>query len=193
MDGTKGIAIALPKPMVGAPLTATGGVAAGPVETTLPTDATTALPAGIVPLGLVGDEGVTLTQERSTEDIRAWGGQIVRSVQTEFSESASLQFLESDKAEVLSEVYGEDNVTVTGTDIAIRHNGEQLPSRVFVFDMKDGDKRRRLVLPNAQITATEDITFVHSDVIRYGVTITAYPDDDGVCAYEYIGTPVVTP
>ena len=181
--------MALPKPMVGAPLTATGGVAAGPVETTLPTDATTALPVGLVPLGLVGDEGVTLTQERSTEDIRAWGGMIVRSVQTEFSESVSLQFLESDKAEVLKEVYGEANVTVTGGNIAIRHNGEQLPSRVFVFDMKDGDKRRRLVLPNAQITATEDITLVHSDIIRYGVTITAYPDDDGVCAYEYIGTP----
>lgn len=187
--------MALPKPMVGVPLTATGGVAAGPTDTTLPTDATTALPAGIVALGLVGDEGVSLTRERSTDDIRAWGGQIVRTVQTEFSETATLQFLESDKAEVLKEVYGEDNVTVTGTapnqTIAIKHNEQELPARVFVFDMKDGDKRRRLVLPNAQITATEDITYVHSDIIRYGVTITAYPDEDGNCAYEYIGTPTV--
>ena len=61
---------------------------------------------------------------------------------------------------------------------------------MFVFDMKDGDKRRRLVLPNAQITSTEDITYVHSDIIRYGVTITAYADEDGNCAYEYVdGTP----
>ena len=189
MVGTKGIIIALPKPMVGVPLTATGGVAAGPVDSTLPTDATTALGAGITPLGLVGDEGVSLTRERSTDDIRAWGGQIVRTVQTEFSETATLQFLESDKAEVLREVYGEDNVTVTGGNIAIKHNEQELPARVFVFDMKDGEKRRRLVLPNAQITATEDITYVHSDIIRYGVTITAYPDEDGNCAYEYIGTP----
>ena len=185
--------MALPRPMVGVPLTATGGVAAGPIDSTLPTDATTALPVGIVALGLVGDGGITLTRERSTDDIRAWGGQIVRTVQTEFSETATLQFLESDKAEVLKEVYGEDNVTVTGTapnqTIAIKHNEQELPPRVFVFDMKDGDKRRRLVLPNAQITATEDITYVHSDIIRYGVTITAYPDEDGNCAYEYIGTP----
>ena len=181
--------MALPKPMVGVPLTATGGVAAGPTDSTLPTDATTSLPAGITALGLVGDEGVSLTRERSTDDIRAWGGQIARTVQTEFSETATLQFLESDKAEVLKEVYGEDNVTVTGGNIAIKHNEQTLPSRVFVFDMKDGDKRRRLVLPNAQITATEDITYVHSDIIRYGVTITAYPDEDGNCAYEYIGTP----
>ena len=47
--------MALPKPMVGVPLTATGGVAAGPTDSTLPTDATTALPAGITALGLVGD------------------------------------------------------------------------------------------------------------------------------------------
>ena len=181
--------MALPRPMVGVPLTATGGVAAGPIDSTLPTDATTALPAGITALGLVGDEGITLTRERSTDDIRAWGGQIVRTVQTEFSETATLQFLESDKAEVLKEVYGEDNVTVTGGNIAIKHNEQELPPRVFVFDMKDGDKRRRLVLPNAQITGTEDITYVHSDIIRYGVTITAYPDEDGNCAYEYIGTP----
>ena len=181
--------MALPRPMVGVPLTATGGVAAGPIDSTLPTDATTALPAGVTPLGLVGDEGVSLTRERSTDDIRAWGGQIVRTVQTEFSETATLQFLESDKAEVLKEVYGEGNVTVSGTDIAIKHNEQELPPRVFVFDMKDGDKRRRLVLPNAQITGTEDITYVHSDIIRYGVTITAYPDEDGNCAYEYIGTP----
>lgn len=179
----------LPKPMVGAPLTATGGVAAGPIETTVPTDATTALPAGLTPLGLVGDEGVTVTREGSNEEIRAWGGQIVRVVKTESSQNVTLQFLESDKAEVLKEVYGEDNVTVTGTDISVRHTGEQLPSRVFVFDMKDGNKRRRLVLPNAQITDTEDFTFTHADVIRYGVTITAYPDESGACAYEYIGTP----
>lgn len=193
MVGTKGIVIALPKPMVGVPLTATGGVAAGETDATLPTDATTALDPAIAPLGLVGDEGVSLTRERSTDDIRAWGGQIVRTVQTEFSETATLQFLESDKAEVLKEVYGADNVTVTGTDIAIKHNEQELPPRAFVFDMKDGAKRRRLVLPNAQITATEDITYVHSDIIRYGVTITAYPDEAGNCAYEYIGTPVVTP
>ena len=52
----------LPRPMVGVPLTATGGVAAGPIDSTLPTDATTALPAGIEALGLVGDEGITLTR-----------------------------------------------------------------------------------------------------------------------------------
>src|SRR5690606_26686005 len=107
--------------------------AAGPIETTVPTDATTALPAGLTPLGLVGDEGVTVTREGSNEEIRAWGGQIVRVVKTESSQNVTLQFLESDKAEVLREVYGEDNVTVTGTDISIRHTGEQLPSRVFVF------------------------------------------------------------
>lgn len=182
--------MALPRPMIGAPVTATGGVAAGPVSTTpLPTDATAALPSGIVALGLVGDEGVTLTRERSTDDIRAWGGQIARTVQTEFTETATLQLLESDKAEVLKEVYGASNVTVAAGTVSIKHNELELSPRVFVFDMKDGDKRRRLVLPNAQITETGDINYTHGDIIRYEVTITAYPDESGNCAYEYIDTP----
>lgn len=175
--------------MIGAPINATGGVAAGPVGTVLPTDATADLDDALIRLGLVGEDGVTITRDRSTEDKRAWGGNIARTVQSEFSETAALTFLESDKAEVLKEVYGADNVTATGGKIAIKHNELTLEQRVFVFEMKDGNKRRRIVLPNAQITATDDVQYVHSELISYAVTITAYPDEAGNVAYEYIDAP----
>ena len=184
--------MALPKPMIGAPVSATGGVAAGPVSTPLPTDATTELNAALAKLGLVGEDGVTLTRDRSTEDKKAWGGLTVRTVQSEFSETATLSFLESDKAEVLKEVYGESNVTIIAGKIAIKHNELTLENRVWVFEMKDGKKRRRIVLPNAAITATDDIQYVHSELISYGVTITAYPDEAGNVAYEYIDDPSIT-
>lgn len=175
--------------MIGAPINATGGIAAGPVGTALPTDATTELDKALVRLGLVGEDGVTITRDRSTEDKRAWGGLIARTVQSEFSETATTSFLESDKAEVLKEVYGESNVTIAKDKITIKHNELTLDNRVFVFEMKDGKKRRRIVLPNAQITGTDDVQYVHSELISYAVTITAYPDEAGNVAYEYIDEP----
>lgn len=181
--------MALPTPMIGAPITSTGGVAAGPVGTALPTDATTELNEALVRLGLVGEDGFTLTRDRSTEDKRAWGGGVARTVQTEFSETATTSFLESNKAEVLKEVYGAENVTVTDGKIAIKHNDITLDRRVFVFEMKDGKRRRRIILPNAQITGTDDVQYTHSELISYAVTITAYPDEQGNCAYEYIDGP----
>lgn len=179
--------MALPRPAVGAPITATGGVASGPLGTALPTDTKTELADGFVKLGLVGEDGVSLTVDRSTEDIIAWGGQKVRVIQTEKSETATLTLLESEKVEVLKAVYGEGNVTTgAGGEIAVKHNEAQLPAGVWVFDMKDGNSRRRLVLPNAQVTSTGDINYVHSDVIKYELEITAYPDESGNSAYEYI-------
>lgn len=178
--------MALPNGFVGAPIS--GGIYSGDTTATLPADAIAAISdADLDKLGYLSDEGYSLTRDRSTDDIRRWGGQIFRTVQTEFSETLSFTFLEGDKVEVLKEVFGADNVTGTAeTGISIKHNEQTLSSRAFVFDMKDGDKRRRLVVPNGQITETEDITYSHSDVVRYGVTVTCYADDDGNCAYEYI-------
>lgn len=181
--------MALPKPMVGAPINATGGIAAGPVETTpLPTNATSDLDMAFVRLGLVGEDGVTLTREKDTDDKKAWGGSVVRTVQNSVTETLSFTLLESDKAEVLKEVYGEDNVTVAQDSIAITHDDSVLENRAFVVDMKDGKRRRRLVIPNGQITSTGDVQYVHSEIISYEVTLTAYADEAGKNIYEYIDT-----
>lgn len=180
--------------LVGAPLLATGGVQAGdPGEVALPTDAETAL-TGFTALGLIGEDGLSETADRSTEQIRAWGGSLARVVQTEFGLSYTFQFLETN-ADVLREVHGAGNVesdtSVPGVEtLAIQLNQATLPNRVYVFEMKDGDARIRVVLPNAQITAVGDISYSHSDVVRYEVTITAYPDESGNEGYKYISRPV---
>lgn len=175
--------MALLNGFVGAPVA--GGIFTAPLGSTLPTDAKTDLDKAFKPVGFLSDEGLSLTRDRSTDDIRKWGGEIYRTVQTEFSETAQFAFLDADKAEVLREVFGAENVTGEGSELSIKHNGDPLPGRVFVFEMKDGSKRRRFVIPNGQITQTEDIKYSHSDIVRYGVTVTAYPDKDGNCAYEY--------
>ncbi|WP_051432618.1 hypothetical protein [Promicromonospora kroppenstedtii] len=98
--------------VAGKPL-ATGGVRIGPLGATAPTDATTALDAAFVSAGYVGEDGLTETTDRSTEKVKAWGGDIVKVLQTDFSVSYSFTFLETLNTDVLKAVYGDDNVTVT--------------------------------------------------------------------------------
>lgn len=178
--------------LVGAPLLATGGVQAGPIGSALPTDASTAL-TGLTALGLIGEDGIAETADRSTEQIRAWGGSLARVVQTEFGLSYTFQFLETN-ATVLREIHGVDNVTATEEagreSLAVKVNKNELPRRVYVFEIKDGDNRIRIVLPNAQITSVGDITYTHSDAVRYEVTVTAYADEAGNEAYKYISGPL---
>ncbi|QFQ29709.1 phage tail protein [Janibacter melonis] len=184
--------------LAGAPLTGTGGVLVAPTGTTpLPTDSSTALPPAFKATGYVGEDGVTMSTERSVETIKAWGGDTVRTLQTEHDVTFSWSFLETN-ADVLKEVYGAANVTTTaasstkGTLQAIQVKGDALPERAYVFEMRDGAARLRIVVPNLQITETSDATFVHSDVVRYEVTAQAMPDANGVKAYIFTDNGVTT-
>ena len=88
--------MALPTPMVGAPISATGAIARAPLGTTLPTDASSALDQRFEELGLIGEDGVSLAQERSTDDSHAWGGSVVRKIQTELSVDGDTAYSHSD-------------------------------------------------------------------------------------------------
>lgn len=177
--------------MVGAPVTATGGVLAAPVGTTAPTDSTSALPSPFVKLGLVGEDGVTKTVDATDEKIKAWGGDIVRIVRSEHSVSFSMTFMESANADLLKSIYGEDNVEITpataesGRKIEIRQTSAMPRRGLYVIDLKDGDASAREVILDGQLTQSGDVNYVHTDLIRYTVTIEAFPVD-GVKTITYI-------
>jgi len=155
-----------------------GGVSSAPLGTTLPTDATTALDAAFTNYGFISEDGLTETNEKSSDKIKAWGGRIVKNLQTDSSASFAFSFIESSNADVLKAICGEDNVTVDGTNITAKFDLEQLPSRVWNFDVRDGDNRVRVSVPNGQITELGDVTYGDEDVIAYEVTVDALWSDD---------------
>lgn len=175
--------------LVGAPLSATGGVLTGSADAVLPVDAEGTL-TGFSALGLIGEDGLSETADRSTDQVRAWGGSLARTLQTEFGLSYTLQFIETNPA-VLREVHGVGNVTAgtTANSLAIKINKDQLPIKPYVFEVKDGENRIRIVIPRGQITAVGDVTYSHNDIIRYEVTLTCYADEAGNEAYKYITGP----
>lgn len=165
---------------------AAGGIFAGEPGEGVPTDATTALDPSLVNLGYVSDDGLVNGIEVSTEDITAWGGVTVLTVRTSRSETFAWTFIQTNAA-VLAEVYGPDNVTEEAGGLTVVHNNDELPRRLYVFEiLMTGNRVKRIVVPNAQITEVGDVTYQDGEAIGYEVTLAAYPDENGNTAYEYI-------
>ena len=176
--------------VAGVPL-ATGGILIGALTAAAPTTAVSTL-TGFTAAGYIGEDGVTETNERSTDRIRAWGGDTVKVVQTEHNVSYQFTFLETLNADVLKAVYGDANVTTTaatastGTLHKVLVNSSTLPHRSYVFELKDGDAKIRIYVPDGQITEVGDITYSDSEVIGYQVTVEAFADELGNKAYKFL-------
>lgn len=176
--------------LVASPATATGGILGAPLGSTTPTDTVAAVDAAFEPHGYVGEDGLSMAIAKSIEKIRAWGGDTVRNVQTEHDVTFTFTLLETSEASAKA-VFGDANVTVTAADttsgnkLDITVTSDPLPEKAWVFDMKDGKKRVRVVVPNGQITETGDTQFVHSNATGWECTLEATPDENGVKAYIY--------
>ena len=170
---------------------AAGGAYFAPADTTLPTDATTALAAGYLAVGFVGDAGVTESVNRTTQTVKAWGGDTVKVLQTDFEVTYQLTLIEALGANTLKAVNGSANVSSTaktsshGTRQSIQVTSDPLPRQVWVFDVQDGDAMVRIVIPVGQIITVGDVTYSDSAVVGYPVTIQAFPDDSGNNVYKY--------
>jgi len=175
----------------GKPL-ATGGILIAPAGTAGPTDVSTAPVAGFIGAGYIGEDGVTEGGERSTEKIKAWGGDTVKIVQTEHSLTYSFSFIETLNADVLKSIYGDSNVTTTAATISsgtihkVLVTSDTLPHKAYVFEIKDGDARIRIVVADGQITEVGEITYSDSEVIAYTVTVECFADANGVKATKFL-------
>jgi hypothetical protein len=183
--------------VAGVPL-ATGGVLIGDLTAAEPSTAVSAL-TGFTAAGYIGEDGVTETNERSTDRIRAWGGDTVKVVQTEHNVTYQFTFLETLNAEVLKAVYGEDNVTTTAATVStgtlheVQINSSTLPHKSYVFEVKDGDAKIRIYVPDGQITEVGEITYSDSEVIGYQVTVEAFADELGNKAYKFLDNGIFAP
>lgn len=177
----------------------TGGVLIAPTGTALPTTAVAAPNVAFVSAGYIGDDGLSQTIDRSTTKIKAWGGDVVRVLQTEVSVQYKFTFIESLNTGVLKAVYGDANVAVvaggvsTGTLRSVAINSTELGHKEFIFEIKDGLAKIRVVVPNGQIVEVGEVKFNDGEIIAYSVTVEAFPDTAGNQAYQYLDDGVFIP
>ena len=179
----------------------TGGLLVAPLATALPLLATpfAALNVAFKSLGYLSDAGVTENSGRSTDKIKAWGGSIVKVVQTEHSYTLQFTLIETGNTDVLKAVHGDGNVTTTaatsgsGKIDAVTINAATLPHKAWIVEVADGAARIRIAIPDGQITETAEVTYTDSDLVGYQCTMEAFEDASGNKAYKYINDGQPTP
>ena len=180
----------------------TGAILHADVGTTLPTinnvfSANAAWRNNFSGNEYVSEEGLTLTPSFSTNNIKDWSGATVRKVLNEFDGKILWQMLSTNE-EAMKIAFGEDYVNATA---ATREHGKLLEvalgahladEQSFIFLMKDGDAKMAVVVPNGQITEVGETNFRSNDAIKWPVTLSCYPDENGQSIYIWTDDGQVT-
>lgn len=164
-----------------------GAVYRAPLGTALPTDATTALNVAFKGLGFCSEDGMVNNNSPSSENIKAWGGQVVYTYQSEKPDTFAMTLIEALNPDVLKTVYGDDNVSGTlAAGLTVMANEKELETSSWVIEMvMNGGILKRVVIPNGKISEIGEITYNDTTAVGYAVTVTALPDASGNSHYEY--------
>lgn len=171
------------KPKIG------GAIFRAPLGTLLPTSAESVLDESVwKSIGYCSDDGVTNSNTRESDDVKAWGGDTVLTIQTEKKDTIQMTWIETMNVETLKAVHGDANVSGDlSTGIVISVNSKELTAGAYVIDMAlRDDAIKRIVIPNAKISAVDDVVYSDEDVVGYPVTLTCMPDNNSNTHYEYI-------
>lgn len=169
------------KPKIG------GAVSVAPLGTKLPTDALTELSSEFNNLGYISEDGLANENSPETENIKAWGGDVVLVTQTDKEDTFGFKLIEALNVAVLKFIYGADNVSGDlDTGIKVKANSKELESVSIVVDMVVQNALKRIVIPNAKITEVAEIEYKDDDAVGYDVTVQALPNTDGDTHEEYI-------
>lgn len=146
---------------------------------TLPTDATTALGADFVSLGEISENGFTLGNETSSNDIKGWHGKTIITLIDEEKRTYKLEFVEVDRLAVAQLRFGKDNVTADGdTYSAIENKGvPQTKLPLIIDELESSGYLRRTVIPQVQIQSIDDETHTKGSLITYSMTFNAIQVD----------------
>ena len=167
---------------------ATGAISSGAViaAANVPTTftAATAAIAAFTASGYVSEDGLTLSTDYSTTDVKEWNGATVRKLLESFDGTLSFSLIQTDEAG-WAQAFGAENITTVAADNSHGKQlhislGAHLPApKAWAFKMKDGDAKFLVLVCNGQITAVDDITFNATEPIALPCTLSCYDDGTG--------------
>lgn len=161
-----------------------------------PADPGTAPSADWVPVGACDQTGLTEGFTMTTTNIMAIG--IItpfRTLITEQAKTFKLVLLEAERDICVSIMFRQTLAAIARDVSSGLRAVEDIPTpapdkRAWLFRMADGDSIQQVYAPVAEVTARSDVAYPQNDVAKYEITMTAYPDANGVAAYRLDNFPV---
>lgn len=174
----------------------TGAISKGPVGTTAPTNATTAINVAFVDSGAISEDGITLTLPDAGDKntIHMWqGGAQVRTLRKVSDDLAQISFtmLETNKTSV--ETYFGVTVTQTAAHGTFDYNVTLPDPFAYVLDVIDGANIHRLHMPRAVKASVGDLVYKNDEPIGYQVTLDLEKDATAGYALRSWMTDLATP
>lgn len=147
--------------------------------------------------GYVSEDGLELTPEYTTADIKEWNGNTVRTVLEAFNGTIKWSLIQQDYESWVQAIGDEyvtkvDATTTAGEQLHIKMGSHLAPARAWGFAMRDGDARIIVICPNAQVTTLDSITFKSSEAIALPVTLSCYDDGHGNPIHIFVDDGVKT-
>lgn len=159
-----------------------------PVGSTAPTDIASDWGADWEVLGLLSEDGMTESRSEDVTDHFAWGGVLVRTTRSKHKRTIVITALEDNPV-----VFGLTNPgSEVVTDAGITTRTVKVPGsdpRAFGLELVDGTITKRRVIPRAEVTGVGDISSTDADMSMYELTISVYPDADGVLWHDITNDP----
>lgn len=165
-----------------------GDVYAAGVGATLPTNTTTALNAAFEALGLLSEDGVTESRSEDVTEHYAWGGILVRTTRAKHKRTIKVIALEDNA--IVHHLANPGSLSASSGGVT--HRTVKVPvanPMAFVVEVVDGDITLRKVIPRGEVTEVGDEVLSESAIAMRELTITVYPDEDGILYHEYSDDP----
>lgn len=148
---------------------------------------TTAGKSGLLSAGLITEDGVTEDTKESSKEVRAYGVAVaVRKIVTSSDITVKTAFLETNKvtAAVRARMPVGSIIPVNGA-FTITEGVFRVARYGMVVHAVDGLSAVRTHYPNVEVTDRDSKQIKNGEVVARGVTLTAYPDANGIASYEY--------
>lgn len=165
----------------------TGAIKVAPKNTTLPTDATSALNQAFKLLGYTSEAGVKIAESRETSEIPAWEGRTtVCTIVTKYTEAVSFMPIQCNE-DVAKLIWGDDAVTVdseTGA-MTVKHHGRNLEPVAIVIETVPAIGIIKRHVGIFQLNERGEVTMDGTQVDGRQLTFNAIADSDGTTMTVY--------